>query len=68
MLVKSLDKKGKEIRTIEFVPLYLKNQIEINHESAIQYLAQERGLNSPEILLSKIKIDTLFNVAVRKDR
>lgn len=62
MLVKSLDKKGKEIRTIEFVPLYLKNQIEINHESAIQYLAQERGLNSPEILLSKIKIDTLFKV------
>lgn len=62
MLVKSLDKKGKEIRTIEFVPLYLKNQIEINHESAIQYLAQKRGLNSPEILLSKIKIDTLFKV------
>lgn len=62
MLVKSLDKKGKEIRTIEFVPLYLKNQIEINHESAIQYLTQERGLNSPEILLSKIKIDTLFKV------
>lgn len=62
MLVKSLDKKGKEIRTIEFVPLYLKDQIEKDKELAIEYLAKERGLNSPEILLDKIKIDTLFKV------
>ena len=62
MLVKSLDKKGREIRTIEFVPLYLKNQIEKDKESAIEYLSKERGLNSPEILLDKIKIDTLFKV------
>ena len=42
MLVKSLDKKGREIRTIEFVPLYLKNQIEKDKESAIEYLSKER--------------------------
>lgn len=61
MLVESTDKKGKTIRTIEYVPLYLKDRIEKDSEFALQVL-KERGLNNPKILLSKIKIDTLFKV------
>lgn len=62
MLVESEDKKGKRIRTIEFVPLYLKGQIEENEEYALEYLRDDRGLKNPKICLKKIKIDTLFNV------
>lgn len=62
MLVKSKDKKGKEMRSIEFVPLYLKNIIEQKEEVALKYLRNERELREPEILVKKIKIDTLFKV------
>ncbi len=62
MLVKSKDKKGNEIRTIEFIPLYLKNVIEKSEEDTLEYLRQERNLKEPEILIKKIKTDTLFKV------
>lgn len=62
MLVKSKDKKGKEIRTLEFVPLYLKDKIEQSEAAAIDYLINKRGLKEPEICISKIKTDTLFEV------
>ena len=61
MLIKSKDKKGKEIRTLEFIPVYLKKDLQIE-DNAIQYLIQEKGLKEPEILLKKVKIDTLFKV------
>ena len=62
MLVESVDKKGQKIRTIEYVPLYLKAQIEEKEESAVEYLCKERQLKNPRILLDNIKIDTLFDV------
>ncbi|MBD5452241.1 MAG: type II CRISPR RNA-guided endonuclease Cas9 [Lachnospiraceae bacterium] len=62
MLVESEDKKGNKIRTIEYVPLYLKTQIEQNGDAALQYLEKDRKLKKPRILLHKIKIDTLFRV------
>ena len=62
MLVKSKDKKGNEMRTIEFVPLYLKNMIEQSEDVAIAYFRQERALKEPEILIKKIKTDTLFKI------
>ena len=62
MLVKSKDKKGNEIRTIEFIPLYLKHVIEKSEEDTLEYLRQERNLKEPEILIKKIKTDTLFKV------
>lgn len=62
MLVKSKDKKGNEIRTIEFIPLYLKNVIEQSEEAVLEYLARERKLREPKILIKKIKTDTLFKV------
>lgn len=62
MLVESEDKKGKKIRTIEYIPLYLSRQIERGEQEALSYLAKERGLVNPQIILRKIKIDTLFKV------
>ena len=57
-LVQSKDKKGNLIRTIEFVPLRLKDSLEKNEMAMKTYMADEHGLNEPEILLSKIQIDT----------
>lgn len=62
MLVESEDKKGKKIRTIEYIPLYFSRQIERGEQEALSYLAKERGLVNPQIILRKIKIDTLFKV------
>lgn len=61
MLVESGGRDGGRIRTIEYVPLYLRDQIEMSEENAVIYL-QEGGLSEPKILLPKIKIDTLFKV------
>ncbi len=62
MLVKSKDKKGNEIRTLEYIPLYMKNQIEKDDNAAYTYLIEEKQLREPEILIKKIKTDTLFSV------
>ena len=62
MLVESKDKKDKTIRTMEFIPLYLKNKIESDESIALNYLEKDRGLKEPNILVKKIKIDTLFDV------
>lgn len=62
MLVESEDKRGNAMRTIEYVPLYLQQQIEKGKEEAQEYLSAERMLTNPRIILSRIKIDTLFKV------
>lgn len=62
MLVESKDKKDKTIRTMEFIPLYLKNKIESEESIALNYLEKDRGLKEPKILVKKIKINTLFDV------
>lgn len=62
MLIESEDKKGDKIRTIEYIPLYLKTKIEQSEEETLQYLTNIRKLKNPRIVLNKIKIDTLFKV------
>lgn len=62
MLVESEDKKGNKIRTIEFMPLYLCEKISGNEKEVLNYLITSIGLKNPQILLPKIKIDTLFKV------
>lgn len=62
VLVESEDKKGNKIRTIEYIPLYLCQQLENSEEKMKQYLLTERKLKNPRVLLNKIKMDTLFNV------
>lgn len=62
MLVESEDKKGNKIRSIEYVPLYLKEQLERNDEMKLQYLEEQCGLKKPRILIHKIKMGTLFKI------
>lgn len=62
MLVESEDKKGNRIRTIEFMPLYLSEKISGNETETLNYLKNYIKLKNPCILLSCIKIDTLFKV------
>lgn len=62
MLVKSLDKKNNEQRTLEFLPIYMKDYVEQSEEKAQEYLVTNRKLKNPEIILPKVKIDTLFKV------
>lgn len=62
MLIESEDKKGNKIRTIEYVPLFLKTQIEESERVALEYLENDRKLIKPRIILNKIKIDSLFKV------
>lgn len=63
MLVESEDKKGNKIRTIEYIPLYLCEFVEQSEKNALQYLeGSDHNLKNPKILISKIKIDTLFKV------
>lgn len=59
VLVKSKDKKGKEIQTIESVPLYLKKDFDKSEESFIRYLEKTSKLKEPKILL-KLKVGSLL--------
>ena len=61
ILVESDGKKAR-MRSIEFVPVYLANQVEGSVDRLEKYCREELGLINPRVLLSKIKIDTLFNV------
>lgn len=62
VLVESENKKGNRIRTIEFVPVYLARKLEESEENMRAYLKENLGLINPNILISKIRIDTLFEV------
>lgn len=62
MLVESDGKKGKRTRSIEYVPLYRKKELEQSEEKMMEYLTKECELINPQIKIAKIKIDTLFCV------
>lgn len=55
MLVESEDKKGKKIRTIEAVPLYLNKKFEKEPEALLRYCEEFYGLKNPKIILPCIK-------------
>lgn len=59
VFVKS-QKRGKIIRSFEFVPLYLSQQFADNPLLLKKYLEKERGLNDVEILVPKILINSIF--------
>ncbi len=61
-LVQSVDKKGKIQKSIEAVPLYLKQEVEKDPERYLEYCRQEYGLKEPKILISRIKKDSLFRI------
>lgn len=61
-LVQSVDKKGIVNKSIESVPLYLKQEIEKNPKRYLEYCQQEYGLKEPKILIPCIKKDSLFQI------
>lgn len=56
------EQKGKLVRTIEFVPLYLVNDLNSGKLTLEEYCKTSLSLINPKIILSKIKFDTLFEV------
>lgn len=57
------EEKGKQIRTLETVPVLWKDRIEKDETALQTYCEQELGLKSPSIRLKKIKLQSL----VKKD-
>lgn len=58
----SKGKKTQKTRTIEFVPVYLADVLGTDKEKIADYCQNELKLVKPEVLVSRIKINTLFNV------
>lgn len=56
------EKKGKRIRTLETVPLYLKSKIEKDSDGLIKYCTENLKLLNPSIRLNKIKIQSLLKL------
>lgn len=54
-------RKGKRVRTIEHVPIHLSKSLNEREDRIREYCENTLQLESPRILLSKIKIGTLFN-------
>lgn len=52
--------KGKKVRTIEVVPVYLKAQVEKSTEEFIKYCTENLQLVNPRICVKKIKIQSLL--------
>ncbi len=61
ILVKHMDKKGKEVRSIEYVPVRLAQKIAEKTLSLEVYCKNNLNLTNPSILIKKIKRFTLFN-------
>lgn len=60
MLVESKDKKGNFIRTIESVPLYLKEVFEKDNQKLIEYCINRYDLKEPRIVMPVIKKSSLL--------
>lgn len=61
MLVKHILKE-KEVKTMEFVHVHLSKKLENNPDAQLEYLVNDLGLVSPEILIDKIKIGALLEI------
>lgn len=54
------EQKGKIIRSIEYVPIYLSELINKDEKKLINYLENQLSISNPKVLIPKIKINTLF--------
>lgn len=62
MLVESESKKGKRIRSIEYVPVYLAKKLDMDKHSKLVYCEEKLGLKQAHIIIDKIRIDTLLDI------
>lgn len=56
------DEKKKRVRTIEFVPLYLKASIEASQDGLLSYCTDQLKLVNPVIVEKKIKMQSLLKI------
>lgn len=62
MLVRSKDKKGRPMLTLEAYTRLMEKMYPDNSEAKEKFCREQCGLIQPEILLDKIKINTLFKI------
>lgn len=53
------EKKGKKVRTLESMPLYLKDRLGNNKALLEQYCRDELGLENPDVRMMRIKVQSL---------
>ena len=56
------DEKGKKVRTLEQLPIYLRDEAEQHDEVILDYCIKKLGLKNPSIRLKKIKTQSLFEI------
>ncbi|WP_253677710.1 Cas9 endonuclease PAM-interacting domain-containing protein [Treponema sp. OMZ 788] len=56
------EEKGKKIRSLETIPLYLVKDIKKNQDGLKSYLKKQTGKNEFKILVPKIKINSLLKI------
>jgi len=61
-LVKSEGKKRLPLLSLECVPVYIEKIIGGDKTELTKYFAEKQGLVNPEIIIDKIKINTLFKI------
>ena len=54
-LIESEDKKGNKQRSIESVPLFMKNQFLTDSNSCMEYFENVYGLKNPKVVISQIR-------------
>lgn len=57
-LIESEDKKGNKQRSIESVPLFMKNQFLTDSNSCMEYFENVYGLKNPKVVISQIRKNT----------
>ncbi|WP_300275942.1 type II CRISPR RNA-guided endonuclease Cas9 [Peptacetobacter sp.] len=60
--VESEDKKGNKIRTLENIPLYKVLNSKNELKDIEEYILENSGLKNPNLLIPKIKINSLFEI------
>ena len=60
LLVKSVGEKKKTLLSLEAYPLWLEKQTQGGTDAKLHYCADTANLHSPQILLDRIKLDTLL--------
>lgn len=56
------EEKGKRIRTLEQVPIYLKERLQRSDDALLEYCVQDLGLKNPSIRLRRIKMQSLIEI------
>ena len=62
MLVRSMDKKGKALLSLEAYPMYLDKQTNGSRDAKLRFCKEKQNLREPEIMLDGIKLNTLFKL------